>query len=180
MISSGMKNLFLIFFALCCNVIVAQDINDSLKNNIGASLGMQLSTTKFAAIVTIDYYQNKNLFYVGPKIPISNNSIYGYFPVGIAFGYGRQLIGNKSLKVYFIPDIQWLGSKTQNQGKATHYIDMTLNYQLSYSKIKNFRFSSSFGYGIFIKYYYRNDLQEWGNSTGISGLVRFSVSYLLK
>ena len=176
-----MKNLFLIFFALCCNVIVAQDINDSLKNNIGASLGMQLSTTKFAAIVTIDYYRSKNLFYIGPKIPIGDISIYGYFPIGIAFGYGRQLIGNKSLKVYFIPDIQWLlGSKTQNQSKATHNIDMTLNYQLSYSKIKKIRLSSSFGYGMFIKYYYQNDLQEWGNNKGFSGLVRFSVSYLLK
>jgi hypothetical protein len=145
----------------------------------GLFAGIQLSSTKLNTCIIAKTYYNKNIFYLGAKTPVSTNDIYGNFPVGLIGGYGYKLIENKKWEMATLLDFQWLGSKTQNQSKPTHYFDFTLNYQLSYINWKKVHLNSSFGYGYFYKYYYNNYSKIWKNSMGMSGVISIGIEYVL-
>jgi len=159
-----------------CHALFSQVNSGKINSQFGVSVFGQLSSTKYAAGITLDYCKGKNLFYIGTKIPLPVNDIYG---TGIALGYGRELLGNETFKMYVMPDFQWLSSKTQNQIKPAHYFDLTLNYGLHFVKLENISFHSSFGYGVFLKRFYRNDLQEFQTSSNLSGLIRIGVTYFI-
>lgn len=151
--------------------LVSQD-----AGRFGMSAYSQLSSTKYAAGITLDYLKGKNLFYAGVKIPLPVNDIYG---TGIAAGYGRQVLGSEAFKMYVMPDLQWQSSKTRNQDKPAHYYDLTLNYNLHFVKPKNISLYSSFGFGVFMKRFYRNDLLKFETTSNLSGLIRIGVTYFI-
>lgn len=172
-----LKKIFLLYLLIInYRFVFSQNEERKINTHVGIFTFAQLSSTKYATGITVEYGRGKNLFYIGAKIPIPLNDLN---VIGANLGYGRQLIGNKILKVNFIPDIQWINSKTQNQTKPTQYFDFTFNYELSYVKIKNLAFGSSFGYGFFLKRYYRNDLKEMQSSSGLSGLIRLRITYFI-
>jgi hypothetical protein len=165
------KTLLIGLLLFSYSALLSQD-----TGKFGVSAFSQLSSTRYAAGITLEYLKRKNLFYIGAKIPLPVNDIYG---TGIALGYGRELLGNETFKMYLIPDFQWLSSKTRNQEKRTHYYDLTLNYSLHFVKLKNISLYSSFGYGVFLKRFYRNDLQKFETNSDLSGLIRIGITYFI-
>ncbi len=148
------------------------------KVQFGLFGGMQFSSTKLNTCVIAKTYYKKHLFYVGAKTPISVNNIFGNFPVGLIGGYGYTLLETKRWRMAPVLDIQWLESKTQNQGNATHYFDFTLNYQLTCIIWKGLQINSSCGYGCFYKRFYNNFFHSWSKSTGICGQISLGIEYV--
>ena len=169
--------LLCLLISLRSGLCIAQE--DSVKTKLSLHSGIQLGSAKWSVPLIAEIVCGNNLCYLGLKIPVSINNLYGYFPIGAVGGYGCRLIQNEKWKADALLDVQWLGSKTQNQIKPTHYFDFTLNYQLTYAKWKRIHLSSSFGYGAFVKYFYRGDKNEWENNVGVSGLIRFGATYNL-
>jgi hypothetical protein len=56
---------------------------------------------------------------------------------------------------------------------------LTLNYSLHFIKPKNISLYSSFGYGVFLKRFYRNDLQKFESTSNLSGLIRIGITYFI-
>jgi hypothetical protein len=166
---------FLVLFASCSSIFCQEQSNE--KKQFILFAGMQLSSTKLNACIIAKAYSNKNIFYLGAKTPISAYNIYGYFPAGIISGYGYKLLENEKWKMETVLDLQWLGSKTQNQSKPTHYFDSTINYQLTYIKWKKIQLTNSLGYGCFYKFFYNNYSKKWDKRMGISGLISFGIEY---
>lgn len=157
--------------------VISKERDDSLKTKFGFLSGIQLSSTKWSIPVMAEIQLENNLCYLGAKIPISTNNLYGYFPLGVIGGYGYRLIQNEKWKAIVLLDVQWLGSKTQNQIKSVHFFDFTMNYRLTYKKWNKVQLNSSFGYGAFVKYFFRSDAEAWGKSVGVSGLICVSAGY---
>lgn len=175
-----MRIIFCILYLfVSLNHALCLEPNDSVKTKFSLYSGIQLGAAKWNVPLIAEIFRGNDLYYLGAKIPVSTNNLYGYFPVGAIGGYGYRLIQNEKWKAAVLLDAQWLGLKTQNQIKPTHYFDFTLNYQLTYSKWKRIHLSSSFGYGAFVKYFYRSDSNEWENSVGVSGMIRFGAKYNL-
>lgn len=169
--------LVYLWVSLDCAFCMERD--DSIKTKFVLHSGIQLSSTKWNVPLIAEIFRGNNLYYAGAKIPVSASNLYAYFPVGAIGGYGYRLIQNEKWKTTILLDVQWLGSKTQNQMKPTHYFDFTLNYQLTYSRWKKIHLNSLFGYGAFVKYFFRRDIEKWENSVGISGLIRVGAKYNL-
>jgi len=169
----------LLYLLISLKGALCMEQDDSVKTKFSFHSGIQLGSAKLSVPLIAEIFRRNNLYYLGAKIPVSANNLYGYFPIGAIGGYGYQLIQNEKWKAAILLDAQWLGSKTQNQIKPTHYFDFTLNYQLTYSKWKRIHLSSSFGYGAFVKYFFRSDTGTWGKSAGVSGLIRVGAKYNL-
>jgi hypothetical protein len=152
---------------------------DEQKTHIGLYPVMQLSSTRMNACLIAKIYRDRNCYYLGAKTPISTNNIYGYFPVGIIAGYGYQMFENNKWKMATLFDGQWLSSKTQYMLKPTRYIDLTVNYQLTYKICKKLQINSSFGYGAFLKYFYQRYSTKARESTGVSGQIAIGAEYVL-
>ena len=101
------------------NFSVGQDPNNK-KTQFGIFSGIQLSSTKLNVCLTGKVYEKNNIFYLGIKTPLSTNSVYGNFPIGVLGGYGYSILKNETWKMATVLDAQWLGSKIENQDKITH------------------------------------------------------------
>jgi hypothetical protein len=173
------RTLYVLVLLISGGMAFCQEQDNEKHTQLSLFPDIQLSSTGWNGCLIAKVECSKNIFYAGVKTPVMGNNLYGYFPVGLIAGYGYKLIQNGKWEMAPLLDAQWLSSKTQNLIKPTHYFDFTLNYQVTYKMTRKIHLASSFGYGLFLKEFYRRDLDAWQNSEGIGGLISLGIVYVL-
>lgn len=170
-----MKSIIPIMILLFCTQVLAQESNTS---RLGLRPSVQLSSTYLGTNLALELYQKDHLIYAGPKLQLTNSLSFGQNPLGLDVGYGYNLLKSDLFNMYMVVDVQWI-SWDPPASKATHYIDVTLNYRLGWNLGRSWMISQSLGYGILMKRFYRNDLAKYDMDRGFSGLLSFGLTYLM-
>jgi hypothetical protein len=176
-----MKRYFcLIAGALLTTIaVVAQEIPESEKNHkLGITASGNYSYTGVSIIADFEFQTGKEIFYTGPKIPISKS----YLPFNTAVGWNAgyrhiySLGSNRKVSLFFNADYQIVTSKAFSQTEKSNYRnylhELFIGYGIQYRLTDNVYIGNMIGTGVYFQSFYNADLKWRQNSYAYNNLIK--------
>ena len=167
--------VFLLFILLNENQLIAQKANKNIKWKPALELYTGFSHNGVETGLVVDFQKEKNEFYAGIQLQLSDAYTINSMPLGLIVGYRRLIASNKNWISLVNVEYQWSTYNIDDLNSHEFYLAYILKYQLA----PKFYIGNSIGIGGYQDAYINRITNEKGNFTGVSSLLRIFVKYRL-
>ena len=179
-----MKKTILIIISILCFYpeVLAQEESASNKLRSGIELGAGLSYTGLNINLAYTLAWSDNLFFLGPKLTVSDSYLPSRGPWGIHAGYRRLLPGQSKLRTFAAFDYQVVflepfdPNNLDVKGKNEIH-ELILSYGIQYNLWKNVIIGNSMGAGVYFERFIDSVSGERTKFDGFNGQFRLFAQY---
>lgn len=166
---------FLFIFFLNEVQIFAQETSKDRKWMPALELYTGFSHNGVETGLVVDLQKEKNEFYAGIQLQLSDAYTIDSTPLGLILGYRRLIASNKNWISLVNVEYQWSTYNIDDLNSHEFYLAYILKYQLT----PKIYIGNSIGIGGYQDAYLNSITNEKGNLTGVSSLLRIFVQYQL-
>lgn len=178
-----MKSLFpfLFFLALIGNASAQKE--DRPLTQWGISAAINYSFSGISIFANGEFQKGPNIFYAGPKFPVSRTYLPLKGPWGINLGYRYEY--NKSLtkvvSFFFNLDYQLVHSRAFSQDyrvrKRNYVHEIFAGYGVQFQIARELYLANMMGLGAYYENYFNPDLDSRKSYLGYDNIIKFFINY---